>query len=300
MKALIDADWFAYAHGGATNDEGHPLPWPLVASRIASQIENIRKESGADEYQLYLTGGGNFRERVATIKPYKGNRPSEKPHHYERVREYLLKFRNATLIEGMEADDAVSIEQWKDYNLKRAVFVNCSLEVDYTLDVDEGLKSKCETVLCSIDKDLDMVPGWHYNWIKDKRYWIDEIDGIRNFYKQLLTGDTVDNIPGLFGVGKSSTLIKRLNDFTTELDMYISVRTQYEKRFGSYWEKFLVENAQLLWMLREEPEPTKEYLIHFKETIELEPQAEKEIEKRLECLEEERQTAMSVVTSEES
>ena len=300
MKALIDADWFAYAHGGATTDEGHPLAWPLVASRIASQIENIRKESGADEYQLYLTGGGNFRERVATIKPYKGNRPSEKPHHYERVREYLLKFRNATLIEGMEADDAVSIEQWKGYKKTYFdVYGRHRYDFEEYRELKELRARDTGTVLCSIDKDLDMVPGWHYDWLKKKRYWIDEIDGLRSFYKQLLTGDTVDNIPGLFGVGKSSTLIKHLNDFTTELDMYISVRTQYEKRFGSgYWWQFLLENAQLLWMLREEPNSSHHYFDPGKMSKPIGPQ--EEIEKRLKCLEEERQTAMSVVTSEES
>ena len=249
MKALIDSDYFAYAHGSATDDEGHPIAWPLLASRISQQLENIVEKAGCTEYELFLTGGGNFREAIATIKPYKGNRPSEKPYHYQRIRDYLIKFRGATLVEGMEADDTVSIEQWKDYHS----------EVRQGWYPEEVLG----TVLCSIDKDLDMVPGWHYNWIKDEKYWIDEVSGLRNFYKQLLTGDTVDNIPGLFGVGKSSALVKRINDLDLELDMYSQVVEQYEKRFGSYWWKFLLENAQLLWMLRtdcyEHPHEEVEY-----------------------------------------
>jgi len=29
------------------------------------------------------------------------------------------------------------------------------------------------------------------------------------------------------------------------------VREEYSKRFGSYWKSFLIENARLLWILRE-------------------------------------------------
>ena len=231
MKALIDADWFAYAHGGAKDDEGNPLSWPLVASRINQQIKNITDFSGADSYQLYLTGTGNFRENVATIRVYKGNRPSSKPHHFTRVRDYLTKFRGASIVEGMEADDAVSIEQY----------------TSEWRQLEPG-----NTIICSIDKDLDNTPGWHYNWIKDERYWIDETTASQNFYCQLLIGDTVDNIPGLYGVGKSSKLLSDIRDYDSELDMYTKVREEYEKRFGSYWHQFLLENAQLLWILRED------------------------------------------------
>ena len=267
MKALIDADYFPYAHGGAKDDEGRPLAWPLVASRISQQIENICEKSGADEYELYLTGEGNFRDWIATIRPYKGQRSQDKPHHYGRVREYLLKFRNATLIKGMEADDAVSIVQMGSHSVDSLNLAKAGFYED----------TKTPTIICTVDKDLDNTPGWHFNWVKDKRYWVDEIDALRNFYCQLLTGDTVDNIPGLFGVGKSSTLLKKVRALEKELDMYSLVREQYEKRFGSYWWKFLLENAQLLWMLRVDPFDKIPFSC-----------MELEIKKRLECLEEQR------------
>ncbi len=53
----------------------------------------------------------------------------------------------------------------------------------------------------SIDKDLDMIRGWHYNFIKDKKYFIDDQQAIKHFYTQILTGDRVDNIIGLRGIG---------------------------------------------------------------------------------------------------
>jgi 5'-3' exonuclease len=46
-----------------------------------------------------------------------------------------------------------------------------------------------------------MLRGWHYNFIRNDKYLIDEYEAMQNFYKQLLTGDRVDNIIGLKGVG---------------------------------------------------------------------------------------------------
>ena len=46
-----------------------------------------------------------------------------------------------------------------------------------------------------------MVEGWHYNFVKDEHLEVTKAEGLRNFYRQLLTGDTVDNIPGLHGIG---------------------------------------------------------------------------------------------------
>ncbi len=252
MKALIDADIFQYEFGNATDDEGRPLSWPLVQARVQGRIESIVEATGADSYQLYITSDdkSNFRFNVATIQPYKDNRKNkEKPRWYDQIRNFLKDHRSAIEIHGMEADDALSIAQYSNYHL-------------YT---KETLKR--QTVICSRDKDLHMVPGWHYGWSAGKQkekplWWQDEISGLRSFYKQLLLGDTVDNIPGLYGVGKSSKLITDLDSRSTDLEMYESVYAQYHKRFGSYAEQFLIENARLLWMLQEEGQlwepPTKE------------------------------------------
>lgn len=237
MKALIDADWFAYSFGNATDAEYKILAWPFVKSRVDGTLRKILEAVGATEHQLYITSNdkSNFRFKAATIKPYKGSRPSDKPHYYDKIREYLLKGKGAIEVFDMEADDIVSIELYKD-------FLECGGDMD-------GAK----VVLCTIDKDLNNTPGYHYNWMKatDGVYWVGKTEALQNFYCQLLTGDTVDNIPGLFGVGKSSKLLKDVKALDSELDMYTLVRKQYEQRFGSYCEKFLAENAQLLWMLRE-------------------------------------------------
>ena len=138
---------------------------------------------------------------------------------------------------------------------------------------EDLIRKYCETVICTRDKDLDMVPGHHYNWgagkQREKDMWYQDVtSGLQCFYKQLLTGDTVDNIAGLFGVGKSSTLLRRCADESCELDMYMLVLTEYRKRFGSYAEQFILENARLLWMRKEEDElwnpPIKESVEYIK------------------------------------
>lgn len=244
MHALIDADIFCYSFGAARKEDGNPLQWPFVISRMDGMLQRILEETGSESHQLYLTGKGNFRESIATIKPYKGHRTAEKPYWYQHVKDFLIYHREAEVIEGMEADDALGIAQYQDVLKSRS---------------HDSLYEH-STVICSLDKDLDMIPGYHYNWNKEGMWCQDEINSIRCFYCQLLTGDATDNIPGLYGVGKSSTLLRNIKSLDSELSMFLLVREEYSKRFGSYWKTFLIENARLLWILREEGEDVAERL----------------------------------------
>ena len=104
-----------------------------------------------------------------------------------------------------------------------------------------------------------MVPGWHYKWGKGNTeetppFFVTQIEGLRFFYKQLLTGDMTDNILGLYGVGKKSTLLSKLDDMDSEEAMFLHVYGEYKSRFGAYADQFMLENGRLLWMLREEGE----------------------------------------------
>lgn len=229
MHALVDADILLYEFGSAKGENGGPLPWSFVISRMDARINNILNAVDADTHQLYITGKGNFREKVATIRKYKGHRPSEKPYWHSKMYDFLLYHRDAIEVKGVEADDAVGTAQ---------------------------CRSSEETIICSRDKDLDMIPGWHYSWPAGNQqeqtpWYQNDENAIRSFFRQLLTGDPVDNIPGLFGVGKSSAAVKRLDSLDSELDMYLEVYEEYRKRFDNYASQFLRENAQLLWILRD-------------------------------------------------
>lgn len=219
--ALIDGDIIAYSVGFAAKDD--PLPNALHSVKI--MLSSIITATGADSYRVYLTGDGNYREEIATIAPYKGNRKADKPPHYAEIRTYLTNIWDAVTVDGKEADDAMGIEQ--------------------TANPDT-------TIICTIDKDLNMIAGEHYNWRKDLKYSVSQPDADLFFMKQLLTGDPTDNIKGVPQIGdkKAQQIIdgsKNMSDlYWRVLETYA---TKYEKPFEA-----MMENANLLWIQRKEGE----------------------------------------------
>lgn len=213
--ALIDGDILVYRIGFASEDDTESI----AIARCCEFLEDMILFNGFDEYQGFLTGGGNYRKEIAKTAPYKGNRKAPKPKHYDLLREYMTKSWSFEMIEGQEADDAIGIAA-------------------YALDPEEYC-------ICSIDKDLDMLRGRHYNFVKDLFYQITEEEAIFNFYKQILTGDRIDNIQGIKGIGEVKA--KRiLEKCTNEKEMYLAVLKAYEGN-----EERVLENGQLLWIRRE-------------------------------------------------
>ena len=201
------------------------IPEPFISCKLTvdKAIESFKEKFKTKDIRLFLTGKGNFREEIATILPYKGNRDSSsKPVHYEAIKTYLINRYKAEVQEGQEADDALGIEQYS-YQSKGKL-----------------------SVIVTIDKDLDMITGWHYNPDKDKLYEINYLEGMRWFYKQCLMGDSVDNIPGIKGIGKvkAGKLIDPLDDV---VDMYRTVLDKYEDVYLCP-EDALQQVGQLLWM----------------------------------------------------
>ena len=137
MIGLTDADLLVYELASLTGDDGEIIPVNWAISNLHNRLDTIKEKSGSDELKIYLTGKNNFRKDIATIVPYKGNRKQPKPKWYKELRFELEVNLGATVVDGMEADDAMSIEQYKAVN---------------------------DTVICSRDKDLNMVPGFHYGW----------------------------------------------------------------------------------------------------------------------------------------
>ena len=216
MIALVDADILVYRFGFAS--EGDPAEFALA--RLSEFLDNLVLQDGITEAWGYLTGRDNFRNDIAKTAPYKGNRVAPKPYHFQLLREYMERAWGFEVIDGMEADDAIGIEAYRH--------------------------EPEETIIVSIDKDLNMIRGNHYNFVKEEKYFVTEEEAIRNFYLQILTGDKVDNIIGLQGVGPVKSK-KLLADCNTELEMYEAVLKAYD---GD--EARVLENARLLWILREE------------------------------------------------
>ena len=85
-----------------------------------------------------------------------------------------------------------------------------------------------EYIVCSLDKDLNQIPGWHYNWGKDfPVYYVTPEEGDLFFYRQTLTGDTQDGYKGCPKIGKQKAL-KLLPQGESQSTYWDIVVEQYE------------------------------------------------------------------------
>jgi len=269
--ALIDGDVIRYQIGFATQNKsylvhGRPFVTLIEAHEYAESegipheevktitrgdfvqavrhtvdkfIHNVMTAAKCDDYKIFLTGDNNYRIKLATIRPYKGQRNSDKPIHYYNISKHLLSQHAAIMIEDAEADDALGYNQDED------------------------------TCICTIDKDLNCIKGWHYDWNKGKLYHVTQQEADKFFYTQLLTGDAVDNIEGCPSIGakRAETILKGAE---TVIEMYRRCQISYIDVHRKVAEKFklscelneealfdsamrdMTENAHLLWIQREE------------------------------------------------
>lgn len=225
---------------------------------LKNKVESIVSKPFANEYTLFIGGDYNYRKDVATILPYKGNRPA-KPLAFDDVRNYLLnKYKkNIVVAEGQEAEDAISIIAHSEYQKARKTRNREDMGV----------------IVCGIDKDLRAnIPGWHWNYdTEGDVFWLTDLEVAKNFYTQCLIGDRgTDNIPGVTvvsdtiktkynlrsskgGIGEKSAE-SILNGCKTEKEMASRVLECYKEGFKDDWEKHIVENALLLRLRRTEGE----------------------------------------------
>jgi 5'-3' exonuclease len=223
--------------------EAEPLEFALRGVKLTIQacINDVQKQHGeAEQITVLLSGPNNFRNTLATIKKYKGNRDSAyKPVHYQAIRDYLCDYWNADVVEGHEADDECSILAHMDLQ---------------------------KSVVCTIDKDLDQIPCLHYDYSKKVFYEPDEEEARSVFWTQLLCGDSTDNIQGLYKVGekKAQKLLQEWTDHDdfqqgrdTEDYLWCNVVEAYADNIEEYSDKYpegmtayqaALENARLVFI----------------------------------------------------
>lgn len=219
LMPIIDGDILCYRVGFACNEETEKVAIRTMADMLE---ELIFIELSSNIHVGYLTGKENYRHGIAKTQPYKGNRKdAPRPVHLHSLREYLITAWDFRVADGQEADDAIGIHA--------------------TLTRDSS-------IIVSIDKDLDMIPGHHYNPVKKDHYYVNDKEAIKNFYRQILTGDKVDNVQGLRGIGPKKA-DKILGDFDTDLALYEAVLKAYDGDAER-----VLENGQLLWIRRRKDE----------------------------------------------
>lgn len=195
----------------------------IVDSLIGDIRDHYRSESPT--VHCYLSGVGNYRHSIATRANYKGNRSGQQPPaHLKAIRSHLVTKWGAELSVGEEADDAIG----------RA-----------------STQYAGSSVICSIDKDLKQLPGRHYDFVKKEEVTISPKEAWLNFYSQVISGDSTDNVPGLTGYGPVKAR-KALDGSKNNRSCWLKVLELYKAEFGPKAEQYVLECAQLVYVRRSE------------------------------------------------
>ena len=202
---LIDSDIVAYRCAASCEKQGVVVEDAWVClKRVDELMQRIIADTGASDWKAFLTGSDNYRNGYNP--EYKANRKdTRRPHWLQQAREHLVIQWQASVEDGQEADDAMGIYQCANPN----------------------------TVIASIDKDMLMIPGKHYNFVREEHKEVNELEGIRHFYWQLIMGDKTDNIMGFDGLARQTVPKKlewamaELADCQNEAMMFELVRGMY-------------------------------------------------------------------------
>ena len=219
---LIDADSLLY----------YEMDKPTYEEAIYGldkRIEHILNACNTSLYDGYFTSGRCYRYEVEP--EYKGTRKGKpKPPIFHAMKEYLTQKYGFWAVKQLEADDLASYYSYSDNR---------------------------STIVCSPDKDvLGQCIGMHYNYQKAE-FWHTTPEGANKFlWKQVLMGDSTDNIKGIPGVGdKTATnwLKNRKNDFEG------FALKQYVEKFGMV--EGLMEfhkNFRLVYLLKTQADVKRE------------------------------------------
>lgn len=191
-------------------------------SIINSTLREIATETGITQMRIYLTGKDNFRYNIGKTKPYKGNRATMvRPQFLPDMRNYLVEYCNAIVVDGYEADDAIAT----DMTINKAIH-------------------------CGVDKDMLQIAGKHYNYVKKEWQEVTPEQAILTLYRQILMGDTSDNIPGLPRVGEKKAAEYITNPETALDDAMNAYREVVSLKMpGVNWIEYLAEQKNLVTMV---------------------------------------------------
>jgi 5'-3' exonuclease, N-terminal resolvase-like domain len=213
----------AQSGGGTLWSRKELEPEEKALMLVDVMIGDIRARYSAStaDLAIYLTGVGNFRNSVATRATYKGNRSGAPvPTHFKAIRDHLVTRWGAVLSAGEEADDLIGI----------------------------AATANPGAVICSIDKDLMQLPGKHYNFVTKEEVVVTPKQAVLNFYAQVLSGDPVDNVPGLPGIGPVKAR-KALEDAKSPLECWNICMDMYAETFNDLG-LYALETARLVYVRR--------------------------------------------------
>lgn len=197
--------------------------------QFESELEIILGKLFTENYVMAVKGIDNYRHLIyPSYKLHRGNSVSEVSQFVPAIRKLAVHNGLAVQADGREADDLMRI--WA--NQARSI--------------------NLEYIVCTIDKDLKMIPGSHYHIKNQEFFEVSELEALRYYYGQMLSGDPTDHIPGLRGLGPV-TAAKMMSECFDEKDMQEMVVGAYIQHYGAEWHDYLLINAKLIH-LQNDPE----------------------------------------------
>lgn len=183
------------------------------------------------EYTTFISGNKKKKNFRKEIDPqYKAHRKKEhRPTYLEDILQYLIDNHNGYRTEGCEADDFFGHAQ------------------------SDARKDKKEPVVVSVDKDLKQLWGEHLNLVTRKFETVRKNQARLFFWRQMLQGDTADNIRGIEGIGEAKSK-RYLPDGISDEKAQEIVSSFYKKEYEEEWKEVYNKNAQLLWIWRTIPD----------------------------------------------
>lgn len=156
----------------------------IVAEASKNFIKTILTKTEADCYVGFYQKSKHQNYRNEVVPAYKKNRPPAPDFlklWKDTIHETFSSYPGVIGLEVIESDDAMSIIHYKYSEIYDITYAH-------------------------IDKDLNCIPGKHYNYTKDIFYDVSSQDAYEFAKVQILTGDNNDGVPGISGIGPAKAL----------------------------------------------------------------------------------------------
>lgn len=228
MIGLIDADSIIYIIGynhRENMDDAHAVRQSTDdIVRCSLTLVNATSYIGA------LSPDKNFRYNIYKYAPYKGNRNGEKPEWFDRwmpvIKQRLIEKWNFVTLDGLEADDVI-----------------CML-AEWCRAWDKPF------VILSPDKDMKQIHGlhWDYKKAEGNPVLVTKEEAHYLFWLSVLTGDAVDNIKGVPGLGdkKAKALLDKVEPIMYKSTVLQAFCTYFGEYYGPIIFKETVDTLHLM------------------------------------------------------
>ena len=196
LFALIDGDGLIHGAKWRNKKDTIEKGWITLGEACKNYdraVNECIQKTYATEVAIAVKGPNNYRDVLYDDYKKSKSRAQNRDNDVAwigKLKDYAANRPDTVVCDGYEADDLLRI--WA-----------CEIrERELTEDVTY--------VVCTGDKDLDCIWGKHYQFrrtgMEPKLYNVTEEHSQLFFWEQVLTGDKIDNIPGLPGVAHKTAM----------------------------------------------------------------------------------------------